>query len=136
MTVSAYKCVLVLAYLLYVCMYRLKYMYQCVRINPTLIGKECKNKMYLQKEILYVYLCMTVSVYKYMLFLACTWVMGLRQVFLQGNVEKCVLLSFSSVNKRFKVKVSVFFCGSEKRGFFYSKRKFWSEVMRKKCFFE
>ena len=30
-----------------VCMYRLKYMYQCIRTNPILIGKEGKNKMYL-----------------------------------------------------------------------------------------
>jgi hypothetical protein len=29
-------------------MYQLKYMYQCIRINSTLIGKECKNKMYLE----------------------------------------------------------------------------------------
>jgi hypothetical protein len=32
----------------YVCMYRLKYMYQCIRTNPILIGKEGKNKMYLE----------------------------------------------------------------------------------------
>jgi hypothetical protein len=48
MTVSAFKFMLVLAYLLNVCMYGLEYMYQCVRINPTVIGKECKIKMYLQ----------------------------------------------------------------------------------------
>ena len=32
----------------YVCMYRLKYMHQCIRTNPILIGKEDKNKMYLE----------------------------------------------------------------------------------------
>jgi hypothetical protein len=32
----------------YVCMYRLKYMYQCIRTNPILIDKEGKNKMYLE----------------------------------------------------------------------------------------
>ena len=35
----------------YVCMYRLKYMYQCIRTNPILIGKEGKNKMYLESQI-------------------------------------------------------------------------------------
>jgi hypothetical protein len=35
-----------------VCMYQLEYMYQCIRINPTVIGK-------------YVFQCMTVSAYKY-----------------------------------------------------------------------
>jgi hypothetical protein len=25
------------------CMYLLEYMYQCIRINPTVNGKECKN---------------------------------------------------------------------------------------------
>jgi hypothetical protein len=33
---------------IYVCMYRLEYVYQCRRINPTVLGKECKNKMYLE----------------------------------------------------------------------------------------
>jgi hypothetical protein len=46
MTVSAYKDMLVQR--IYVCKYRLEYMYNCIRINPTVIGKECKNKMYLQ----------------------------------------------------------------------------------------
>jgi hypothetical protein len=32
---------------IYLSMYRLEYMYQCIRINPTAIGKECRNKMYL-----------------------------------------------------------------------------------------
>jgi hypothetical protein len=27
---------------------RLKYMYQFIRTNPTFIGKECMNKMYLE----------------------------------------------------------------------------------------
>ena len=31
-----------------ICMYRLKYMYQCIRTNPILIGKEGKNRMYLE----------------------------------------------------------------------------------------
>ncbi len=34
-----------------VSMYRLKYIYQGIRTNPTLIGKECKNKMYLESQI-------------------------------------------------------------------------------------
>ncbi len=38
----------VLACSVYVRMYRLKYMYQCIRTNPILIGKEGKNKMYLE----------------------------------------------------------------------------------------
>jgi 4-hydroxy-3-methylbut-2-en-1-yl diphosphate synthase IspG/GcpE len=50
----------------YVCMY-LKYMYLCIRINPTVIGKECKNKSIFRAK--YVYLCMTVSICKYMLVL-------------------------------------------------------------------
>jgi hypothetical protein len=29
-------------------MYRLEYVDQCIRINPTVIGKECENKMYRQ----------------------------------------------------------------------------------------
>jgi hypothetical protein len=33
---------------IYVSMYRLEYMYQCKRTNPTAIGKECRNKMYLE----------------------------------------------------------------------------------------
>jgi hypothetical protein len=33
---------------IYNCMYRLEYIYQCKRINPTVLGKECKNKMYLE----------------------------------------------------------------------------------------
>jgi hypothetical protein len=33
---------------IYLSMYRLEYMYQCIRINPTAIGKECRNKMYLE----------------------------------------------------------------------------------------
>jgi hypothetical protein len=40
MTVSAYK--YMLYWLIYVCMYRLEYMYQCK------LGKEAKNKMYLE----------------------------------------------------------------------------------------
>jgi hypothetical protein len=46
MTVSAYNYMLELAYLL--CMYRLEEKNQCIRINPSVIGKECKNKMYLE----------------------------------------------------------------------------------------
>ena len=33
------------------CMYRLEYMYLCIRIKPTVIGKQCKNKIYLQSKI-------------------------------------------------------------------------------------
>ena len=56
--VSAYQCTVLLyhpfiyqctgVYNVYVSMYRLKYMYQCIRTNPILIGKEGKNKMYLE----------------------------------------------------------------------------------------
>ncbi len=49
MTVSAYKYMLVLAYLCVYCMYRLEYMYQCKCIF----------------RAKYVYQCMTVSAYKY-----------------------------------------------------------------------
>jgi hypothetical protein len=33
---------------IYVSMYRLEYIYQCIRINLTAIGKEFRNKMYLE----------------------------------------------------------------------------------------
>ncbi len=53
----------------YVCMYRLEYMYQCIRINPTVIGKECKNKLYLESYICVSMCdCMSLSIY------ACTGV--------------------------------------------------------------
>ncbi len=49
MNVLAYKIQYMLAYWrIYVAMYRLECMYQCIRINPTAIGKECRNKMYLE----------------------------------------------------------------------------------------
>jgi hypothetical protein len=51
-----------------VCMYRLEYMYQCIRINPTVIGKEGKNKKYFRAKN--VYQCMTVWAYKYIFVLA------------------------------------------------------------------
>ncbi len=35
-------------YMYVICMYRLKYMYQCIRTNPILIDNEGKNKMYLE----------------------------------------------------------------------------------------
>ena len=41
-------CINALACICTVCMYRLKYMYQCIRTKTTLIGKEFKNKMYLE----------------------------------------------------------------------------------------
>ncbi len=44
MTVSAYK--YMLSWRIYVCMYQHKNMYQCIRINPIVISKECKKKMY------------------------------------------------------------------------------------------
>jgi hypothetical protein len=49
--------------------------------------------------------------------------LGLRQVLLQGNVQKCILLSLSSVNEKFEAKVSVFFFRSEK-GFFFLNERF------------
>jgi hypothetical protein len=33
---------------IYVSIYWLEYMYQWIRTNPTAIGKECRNKMYLE----------------------------------------------------------------------------------------
>jgi hypothetical protein len=61
--------------------------------------------------------------------------MGLRQVFLQGNVGKFILLSLSSVNEKLEAKVSVFF-GSEKRGFFYNKKSFEAKLCKKVVFFK
>jgi len=49
---------------IYVCMYRLEYQYQCIIINLTVIGKECKNKKYLQSYkymLALAYLCVYVS---------------------------------------------------------------------------
>jgi hypothetical protein len=51
--VSTYQCTVLLYHIsmywrLYVCMYRLKYMYQSIRSNSIIIGKEGKNKMYLE----------------------------------------------------------------------------------------
>jgi hypothetical protein len=54
-----------------------------------------------------------------MLVLACTWVKGLLQVFLQGNVENCILLSLSSVNEKFEAKVSVFSLEAKEKGDFF-----------------
>ncbi len=66
MTVSAYKYMLVLAYL---CVYLSACIYVSVYHNQSYcIGKECKKKCILGAKN--VYQCMTVSAYKYMLVLA------------------------------------------------------------------
>jgi hypothetical protein len=86
MTVSTYKYMLVLVYL---CVYvRLEYMYRC-RINPNVLGKECKNKCILRAKN--VYHCMTVSAYKYMLVLVylCLYVSASKYVSVYKNQPYC-----------------------------------------------
>ncbi len=64
---------------IYVCMYQLEYMYQCIRTNPTVIIKEWTVRPKCISWAKYVYRCMTVSTYTYMLVLACIWVLGGQQ---------------------------------------------------------
>ncbi len=53
-----YKCTSVSMYL---CMYRLKYMYQRIRTYPSLISKECKNKQNVSWEL---NMCIDVRLYQ------------------------------------------------------------------------
>jgi hypothetical protein len=61
-------------------------MYQCIRINPTVIGKECEKKCIFRAK--YVYRCMIVSIYKYMFVLAYLFVYVSAKIYVSEQKNK------------------------------------------------